>query len=140
MAVNSYRAVSLLPFFMLGASLAASDCCRTLGIAVIAGCVGGLLGALRLVGVLGRRLSGDLMDRCGTSLSSPLPAVVAAVLAVSGGVAVLRRPVADQGGCLSVYALQLVCSGPSWTSTAGGRRPDGAGGVSSCSSWCPAWR
>ena len=129
MAGSSYRAVSLLPFFMLGASLAASGLLRDpRRLAVIAGCVGGLLGALRLVGVLrSGELSGDLMDQMwDLTLVALATAVVAAVLAVSGGVArSLRRPVADLGAvALSVYALQLVVLRPlmdldGWRSSAG---------------------
>lgn len=113
----SYRAVSLLPFFALGAVLAASGLLRRprtlFGWAAPAALA---LVALRLVGALRpAELSGGFMDQWWD-----LTLVVLAVAGVSGivgfGGAALRstwRSVADLGAiALSVYALQLLVLRP----------------------------
>lgn len=117
MAGTSYRAVSLLPFFMLGAALAAAGLLRRARLlALIAGAVAAVLGVLRLLGVLrARTLSGDVMDQWwDLTLVALALAVVAAVLALGGaGRARVRRPVAELGAvALSVYALQIVVLKP----------------------------
>jgi len=113
----SYRAVSLLPFFALGAVLAATRLLqrpRTLFQWALPAPL--VLAGLRLVGVLGpAELSGGYLDQWWD-----LTLVTAATAGVSGivgfGAGALRstsRAVADLGAiALSVYALQLVVLRP----------------------------
>lgn len=116
-AGSSYRAVSLLPFFTLGAALTASGLVRQpRRLALLAGVSAGLLAALRLAGVLRPgELSGDVMDQWwDLTLVSVAVAVIAGVLALGPRVpAALRQPLADLGTiALSVYALQLLVLKP----------------------------
>src|SRR5690606_19419554 len=117
MAGHSYRAVSLLPFFALGALLAATGLLRRPGsLAVWAAPVAVVLVGLRLGGVLDSgTLSGDPMDQAwDLSLVALAVLLVGATVGVGG--ASLRwawRPVGDLGAvALSVYALQLVVLWP----------------------------
>lgn len=113
----SYRAVSLLPFFALGAVLAAAGLLRRpRRLFAWAAPVGIALSALRLLGVLRpAELSGGFMDQWWD-----LTLVAVAVAVVSGlvgfGSRSLRpvwRSIADLGAiALSVYALQLVVLRP----------------------------
>lgn len=117
MAGGSYRAVSLLPFFILGAVLVSSGLVHRPGrLAAVAAGVGGVLGVLRLLGVLrSGSLSGDVMDQWwDLTLVALVVAVVAGILALGSTVPEwLRRPVAELGAiALSVYALQLVVLKP----------------------------
>lgn len=116
-AGSSYRAVSLLPFFALGAVLAATGLLRRPRILFAwAASTGLALAALRLAGVLRpAELSGGFMDQWWD-----LTLVALAVAGVSGiigfGGSSLRptwRAVADLGAiALSVYALQLLVLRP----------------------------
>lgn len=113
----SYRAVSLLPFFALGAVLAATGLLhRPRVLCAWAAPLGLALAGLRLVGVLGpAELSGGFMDQWWD-----LTLVALAVAGVSGivgfggrAVRATWRSVADLGAiALSVYALQLIVLRP----------------------------
>lgn len=118
MAGSSYRAVSLLPFFALGALVAASGIlARPRALALTATPVaGGLLVIVAATGALGGTLvSGDPSDQL-----SDLTLVVLAVAGVAGfvgfgGLAAvpLWRAVADLGAiALSLYVLQLILLRP----------------------------
>ena len=113
----SYRAVSLLPFFALGAVLAATGLLRRPRLLLVwAAPVGIALSTLRLLGVLRpAELSGGFMDQWWD-----LTLVTLAVALVSGVVGFAAssmqpvwRSVADLGAiALSVYALQLIVLRP----------------------------
>lgn len=118
MAGSSYRAVSLLPFFALGALVSATGLLarpRTAALAALP--VAGLLLAIVLAtGALGgTSISGDLSDQLSDlTLVALAVAGVAVVMAFGGGAA---RPVwstvADLGAiALSVYVLQLIVLRP----------------------------
>lgn len=118
MAGSSYRAVSLLPFFALGALVAACGLLvRPRALAIVAGALGAplLVVVLATGGFGGMVVSGDFSDQ-----TSDLTLVALVVCGVAGAVALggrasapARSALADLGAiALSAYVLQLVVLRP----------------------------
>lgn len=118
MAGTSYRAVSLLPFFALGAFVAACGLlARPRDLAVVAGALGGplLVVVLATGGFGGTVVSGDFSDQATdlTLVALVVCGVAAAVALGDRRAAPLRSALADLGAvALSVYVLQLVVLRP----------------------------
>lgn len=112
----SYRAVSLLPFFALGALVAAAgliDRPRRLGLlSLVAAAL--LVPTYVLVrGSMGIALSGDPVDQLFDLTLVFLALTVVALVVVTAPTRALWRPLADLGAvALSVYAVQLVVLRP----------------------------
>jgi uncharacterized membrane protein YeiB len=118
MAGTSYRAVSLLPFFALGALVAACGLlARPRALAIVAGALGGALLVVVLAtgGFGGTVVSGDLSDQTSDlTLVALVVCAVAAAVAFGGRTAApVRSALADLGAiALSAYVLQLVVLRP----------------------------
>ncbi|MGA8048275.1 MAG: heparan-alpha-glucosaminide N-acetyltransferase domain-containing protein [Dermatophilaceae bacterium] len=118
MAGSSYRAVSLLPFFALGALVAVSGLlARPRALALLAApFAGALLLIVAATGALGgTAISGDPSDQLSDlTLVALAVAGVAGVVGLGGRVAVpVWSAVADLGAiALSVYVLQLIVLRP----------------------------